>query len=45
MYVPDNYVAFDAHEARQARSERREKRYRNEDIEPDDIPFYEEEED
>jgi hypothetical protein len=41
--IPDNYDAFDAHEARQARAEIREKRYRNEDIEPDDIPFYEEE--
>jgi hypothetical protein len=43
MYVPDNYDAWKANEARQARAEIREKRYRNEDIEPDDIPFYEEE--
>lgn len=45
MYVPDNYDSFDDYEARQARAEKRKKRYRNEDIELDDIPLYEEEED
>lgn len=41
--IPDNYSAFDSYESEMDRQERRRKRLEpEEDIEPKDLPFYEE---
>lgn len=45
MSIPDNYGAFDAYEAENDRQERRRKRLElEEDMELEELPFYEEDE-
>lgn len=43
--IPDNYSAFDSYEAEIDRQDRRRKRLElEEDMEPEELPFYEEDE-
>jgi len=43
MQTPDNYAALEAYESAQERMERRHRRQEiEEEIEPEDLPFYEE---